>query len=478
MKATGLLCAVVAAGMGVACTRHNETLTVPGKVVISPLITRVTGLHFDAGDQIGLTVSTPSQLYMDNRLLIYDGEVFAAKGAVWYDDLNEQSVLTAYYPYDAQGTPAGWSVAQDQSSEGFAASDLLAARRSEVTPSVAPVEMLFRHLMTKLSIHVRNNSDASVESVSVAGTTRTARLDFETLTAAATGTADDTIVAHTLTAQSLYEAVIVPQSASLTLNVATSDGQTRAKTIASTNLLPGHIYTVEVTVNNAEIEASVSGQIEDWIDGGKLTPEIPEDPSHNDSPDPITYAGATYKTATLRDGRVWMAANLRYVPQGKTASDDPAEEAGIWFPCTEEGKSSPEDTFVEAMGLLYDVETALGSEAITKASGVGICPDGWHIPTEEEFRLLVAAYEPPYAELAEFFTFCGIRSVVGPNARYNAMASEGRFTKAYIAGATPDLQNEGKYLHLCFDVGTGAPSVTLQPLSARYGVPVRCLQDR
>lgn len=33
----------------------------------------------------------------------------------------------------------------------------------------------------------------------------------------------------------------------------------------------------------------------------------------------------------MKDGRCWMAENLRYVPAGMTVSDDPAEDTGIWY---------------------------------------------------------------------------------------------------------------------------------------------------
>ena len=66
---------------------------------IAPEIgTRVTGLHFDRDDRIGLTVVKGSETYLDNRELTYDGAAFTAPGVIWYDNINETSTLTAYYP--------------------------------------------------------------------------------------------------------------------------------------------------------------------------------------------------------------------------------------------------------------------------------------------------------------------------------------------------------------------------------------------
>lgn len=68
--------------------------------------TRVTGLYFDAGDRIGLTVMMDgSGPYVENRMMTYNGSTFTSPGFLWYNDLNVTSTLTAYYPYSATGTP-------------------------------------------------------------------------------------------------------------------------------------------------------------------------------------------------------------------------------------------------------------------------------------------------------------------------------------------------------------------------------------
>lgn len=47
--------------------------------------------------------------------MTYDGSAFTASGLLWYNDLNETSTLTAYFPYSASGVPDEFSVARDQS---------------------------------------------------------------------------------------------------------------------------------------------------------------------------------------------------------------------------------------------------------------------------------------------------------------------------------------------------------------------------
>ena len=129
-------------------------------VKIAPAIrTRVTGLHFDTGDRIGLTISKGSALYAENVPMTYDGTAFTASGLSWYNDLNEKSVLTAYYPYAEGGRPDEFTVSSDQT-QGNGPSDLLAAVKTDVTPVSAPVGMIFYHVMSQLTIVLTNNSDA------------------------------------------------------------------------------------------------------------------------------------------------------------------------------------------------------------------------------------------------------------------------------------------------------------------------------
>ena len=97
MKTT-LLTALAAAALAAGCSKSD---TGTPCVKIAPTIqTRVTGLHFDTGDRIGLTISKGSAPYAENVPMTYDGTAFTASGLSWYNDLNEKSVLTAYYPYE------------------------------------------------------------------------------------------------------------------------------------------------------------------------------------------------------------------------------------------------------------------------------------------------------------------------------------------------------------------------------------------
>jgi len=112
----------------------------------------------------------------------------------------------------------------------------------------------------------------------------------------------------------------------------------------------------------------------------------------------LLYGGVTYKLVKLKDGNIWMAENLRYIPEGKTVSDDlTALDNGLWYPVKVNsagngGEFDKSEAGIAAKGYLYTTATAFGVSrgSITEENGPsfegcqGICPDGWHIPTVTE----------------------------------------------------------------------------------------------
>ena len=204
-----LLLALLAAGLAAAPGCADKRDAVPGIRITPSIKTRVTGLHFDTGDCIGLTVTKNGSDYVRNHQMTYDGSAFTASGLLWYNDLNETSTLTAYFPYSASGVPDEFSVARDQSA-GCASSDLLGA--------VAAAE---------------------IETFEV-------------------------------TPDASYRAILVPQQGALTVTVSTRDGKSRSKTLSSATLESGRRYDMSVLVTNIDIELKLSGEVSDWEDGGSL----------------------------------------------------------------------------------------------------------------------------------------------------------------------------------------------------------------
>lgn len=417
-------------------------------VKIAPAIrTRVTGLHFDTGDRIGLTISKGSAPYAENVPMTYDGTAFTASGLSWYNDLNEKSVLTAYYPYAEGGRPDEFTVSSDQT-QGNGPSDLLAAVKTDVTPVSAPVGMVFYHVMSQLTIVVSNSSSAAVTGVSVGGLVPTAEIDYSAPKAAAkSGVAAAEVKTCEVKPGATYRAILVPQQAALTVTVTTDDGRSHSKTLSSAQLESGRRYDMSVLVTNEEIQISLSGDIGDWEDGGSLDGSGGGD--DGDDSQTLSYGGVTYRTTTVGE-TVWMAENLRYVP------DEALLTKGIWYP---DGNEDAE--YVREHGMLYSFTVALGGAQVVSGAPVrGICPEGWHVPYIDELQTLAAGPDCG-------FTLAGMWNSVSKN--YVSSAKSG-----YLMSATTD-DGGSSYSALLFYASGGNPSPS--SLAAGNGVSLRCVKD-
>ncbi|WP_418673915.1 fimbrillin family protein [Alistipes putredinis] len=461
------------------CSRKNDSTEWPvyAQVRIAPTITRVTGLNFDTGDRIGLTITKSGSGYCENAPLRYDGTVFVSDDLFWYDNTSEKSNLTAYYPYLAEGAPARFSIRSDQRLEAdHTASDLLAATATDVTPSESAVNMLFVHLLTKVVIDITNNTGKTISQVTLKGTYGTANIDLSAQSAqvdASSAKAD--IYPFPTTDGSRYTAVLIPQQAELVLEIQTSDGKLHTKTFQATDLKSGAEYAIEAVISNTDkILASISGAIKDWADGGVIDPA--EDVLPDDS-DLLEYEGVKYRIRQFSNGTTWMAENLRYIPQGKTVSSSPADENGIWYPCTPSFTASSDAAYIEQQGLLYDLATAVG-EPVTennfrKIEGVqGICPDGWHLPTQADLEALIALS----SEIGNsFFTYAGTRDTSG---KYLGSLMSGDFSKGYLLCTSTESAvyspQDLNYQYLLFSKSS---QVSIIGIDCRSGMPVRCVKN-
>ncbi|WP_418165567.1 fimbrillin family protein [Alistipes finegoldii] len=417
-------------------------------VKIAPAIrTRVTGLHFDTGDRIGLTISKGSAPYAENVPMTYDGTAFTASGLSWYNDLNEKSVLTAYYPYAEGGRPDEFTVSSDQT-QGNGPSDLLAAVKTDVTPVSAPVGMIFYHVMSQLTIVVSNSSSAVVTGVSVGGLVPTAEIDYSMPKAAAkSGVAAAEVKACEVKPGATYRVILAPQQAALTVTVTTDDGRSHTKTLSSAQLESGRRYDMSVLVTNEEIQISLSGDIGDWEDGGSLDGSGGGD--DGDDSQTLSYGGVTYRTRTVGE-TVWMAENLRYVP------DEALLTKGIWYP---DGNEDAE--YVREHGMLYSFTVALGGAQVVSGAPVrGICPEGWHVPYIDELQTLAAGPDCG-------FTLAGMWNSVSKNDVSSAKSG-------YLMSATTD-DGGSSYSALLFYASGGNPSPSSLP--AGNGVSLRCVKD-
>ena len=490
------------------CSRDEDSHP---EVQIYPVLSRVTGLYFDRGDRIGLTISRASGDYVVNHPMEYDGSVFkAAAGLLWYENARDSSTLTAYYPYSDTGAPTQFRVAVEQRL-GYESSDLLGAVQRSVVPGKAPIGMTFYHLMTQLSVKITNQTGSPVVEVAIGGTAIDALVDLSVPEAVVRPDAGSaTIRAYEVIPDSVYRAILVPQQATLTVSVSFGNGETRTETIENASLESGRSYNLPVVVSDdsaLKIEVGLSGEIADWVDGGELTgsgntggedpddgedfgggtgtepggetggetgggtgtepggetggetgggtgtepgggTDVNPDDGSGDTPQGLDYEGEHYRTIEI-DGVVWMADNLRYKPSGAQIG------SGLWYPYEDDAAA------VATKGYLYDYKVASGGSMSANPPVRGICPEGWHIPDRSELQALAESPNRP----DDFFCIAGFRTVTDLESRY------GDPQKSLLMGVASSST-------MCYVLSfTTTTDPILVDRSTRFGMSLRCVKD-
>lgn len=154
---------------------------------------------------------------------------------------------------------------------------------------------------------------------------------------------------------------------------------------------PGGMVTPTDTITPVDTATPVIPPIEPPVGPSDTTSTIDTviPPVVPDIPTSITVDGIEYGIAKFADGRWWMTENLRRIPEGARLGED------IFYPC-KDTENAPDETEegIRRKGLLYSDRLAFGTEVTTSNYGTlegaqGICPDGWHIPTVNEWMAMV-----------------------------------------------------------------------------------------
>lgn len=163
----------------VACADDNEPQYKDARhtpmtfEVTHPSQTRATATCFEGGDRIGLYVAqadAPLEIggnLVNNEALTYNGSRWTAAHTLYWDEGTYNAY--AYYPY-IQGVSSiddqPFSVATDQSTAktatalgGYEASDLLFATSKGIKASASPINLTFKHIMSKLKIRLVKGED-------------------------------------------------------------------------------------------------------------------------------------------------------------------------------------------------------------------------------------------------------------------------------------------------------------------------------
>jgi len=133
--------------------------------------------------------------------------------------------------------------------------------------------------------------------------------------------------------------------------------------------------------------------------------------------------GNVYKTVFI-GAQCWMAENLRVLsfPNGSPITKGPsAQNAPGWendygyYSCPPNSSNNGEDcSSASSLGYLYQWSAAMNGSSSQGARG--ICPEGWHVPTYDEYNILNRAicYENGGANCDNDFAF-GVNGNAGTN---------------------------------------------------------------
>lgn len=229
------LCAVAVALL-TACAdddapQYKDAKSTPMTFVVDhPSMVRATDSNFETGDRIGLYVSAagaPLEIggnLVNNEALTFDGSQWKAARTLYWDEGTYNAY--AYYPYIKDVSSVEdqlFSVSVDQSTArtstslgGYEASDLLFATSKGVRASDEPVQLAFRHIMSKITIRLVKGEDFEGEmpknaTVYVHNTVTEATIDLQAGVATRHAKAPrQTITAHH-DGDNLYSAIVVPQ---------------------------------------------------------------------------------------------------------------------------------------------------------------------------------------------------------------------------------------------------------------------------
>lgn len=276
----------------VACADDNEPQYKDARhtpmtfEVTHPRQTRATATCFEGGDRIGLYVAqadAPLEIggnLVNNEALTYNGSSWTAAHTLYWDEGTYNAY--AYYPY-IQGVSSiddqPFSVATDQSTAktatalgGYEASDLLFATSKGIKASASPINLTFKHIMSKLKIRLVKGEDFEGEmpttaQVYIHNTVPTATIDLQAgmATRYVKGT-QQTITAHQ-DDDYVFSAILVPQRVENRQPLVEVVMKGVSYMYESKFVFkPGveHLVNLIITNNPDNVKIEIGGEVENW----------------------------------------------------------------------------------------------------------------------------------------------------------------------------------------------------------------------
>ena len=237
---------------------------------IHPSIGRATDLNFEDNDRIGLSIHKDKETYINNSEMVYDNGLFHGNNIFWYDDLMTISDVIAYYPYNKGGMPTQQNILRDQT-QGFESCDIISAFKNNVLPTTSSLSLTFKHIMSKITIAITNETNISVVGVDICGSIGVAKLNLTQQSASAIPNMPSIeINSCAIENSSRYMAILAPQTVALTFNTNMADGSVHTTSLKETLLASGYEYAVVIKISGDGSSINISGEIDNWPGGGDI----------------------------------------------------------------------------------------------------------------------------------------------------------------------------------------------------------------
>ena len=247
--------------------------------------TRATASAFEADDAISLyavewngDVQMPLQVggnFLNNERLTYDGATWVPERTLYWSD--RPCDFYAVYPYQASvGSMEQYpfALAVDQNGDGYEASDLLYARAENVSRTDGPVQMTFKHMMSKFVVRLvkGENFEGEIPDDVVAhiyNTVGSCTVNWITGSVEKDAFGAKPTLTMKKLSNSLFEAVVVPQNLEKrTPLVELTMGGIAYLLEYSLSFRPGYVHNIDVTLNTSpdqeQIEISIDPGINPW----------------------------------------------------------------------------------------------------------------------------------------------------------------------------------------------------------------------
>ncbi len=271
-----------------SCSDEHDLPTISdtdGKVAMEfsfchPSASRVTDTSFEQGDEVGLFLAEAgmplevSGNTLNNERFTFSGSAWTAGRKLFWDKGIYNAF--AYYPRLDEipsVTDLPFSVATDQrEAAGYEASDFLHASSLGIEASANPVDLMFRHIMSKLTIRLIKGEDYEGDipdnaTVYIHNTVTDATIDLTAGVATKNVRANGKTVTARKAGSTSYTAIIVPQRLANRVPLVEVVMNGVSFLYESKFLFkPGihHIVNLVVDKNPEQVKIEVGGEITDW----------------------------------------------------------------------------------------------------------------------------------------------------------------------------------------------------------------------